>query len=69
MQGRGILERTHWTFNYEFVFREDFASLMELQAGVTTFYTWYNYVRLHSALSYAYPWAKLLGTAKSRNAA
>jgi putative transposase len=67
--GMGILERTNRTFKYEFVFREDFASMPKLQAGVTTFRTWYNHVRLHSALGYAYPWARLLETAKSRNAA
>lgn len=67
--GMGILERTNRTLKYEFVFREDFASMQALQAGVTTFRTWYNHVRLHSALGYACPWAKLLETAKSRNAA
>lgn len=67
--GMGILERTNRTLKYEFVFRADFTSMQELQAGVTTFRTWYNHVRLHSALGYACPWARLLETAKSRIAA
>jgi transposase InsO family protein len=37
--------------------------------GVESFRDWYNHVRLHSALEYVCPWAKLLETAKSRNAA
>lgn len=67
--GMGILERTNRTLKYEFVFREDFAAMQALQTGVTAFRTWYNHVRLHSALGYVCPWAKLLETAKSRNAA
>lgn len=67
--GMGILERTNRTLKYEFVFREDFASMQELRDGVDSFRDWYNHVRLHSALGYVCPWAKLLVTAKSRNAA
>jgi len=64
--GMGILERT---LKYEFVFREDFATMQELRDGVESFRDWYNHVRLHSALGYACPWAKLREAAKSRNAA
>jgi len=67
--GMGILERTNRTLKYEFVFREDFATMQELRDGVESFRDWYNHVRLHSALGYACPWAKLLEAAKSRNAA
>lgn len=67
--GMGILERTNRTLKYEFVFREDFATMQELRDGTVRFRDWYNQVRLHSALGYACPWAKLLEAAKSRNAA
>lgn len=67
--GMGILERTNRTLKYEFVFREEFVTLQELRDGVVLFREWYNHVRLHSALGYACPWAKLLETANSRIAA
>lgn len=67
--GMGILERTNRTLKYDFVFREDFATMQEFRDGVDSFRDWYNHVRLHSALGYACPWAKLLETARSRNAA
>ena len=67
--GMGILERANRTLKYEFVFREDFATMQELRDGTVRFRDWYNQVRLHSALGYACPWAKLLEAAKSRNAA
>lgn len=67
--GMGILERTNRTLKYEFVFREEFASMQGLRAGIVKFRDWYNQVRLHSALGYACPWAKLLEAAQSRNAA
>ena len=67
--GMGILERTNRTLKYEFVFREDFTTMQELRDGTVRFRDWYNQVRLHSALGYACPWAKLLEAAKSRNAA
>ena len=67
--GMGVLERTNRTLNYEFVFREEFHSIRELRDGADRFLDWYNHIRLHSALDYACPWAKLLETAKARNAA
>lgn len=67
--GMGILERTNRTLKYEFVFREEFATMQELRDGVALFRQWYNHIRLHSALGYACPWAKLLELAKSRIAA
>lgn len=67
--GMGILERTNRTLKYEFVFREEFSCLQELRHGTGRFRDWYNQVRLHSALGYACPWAKLLEAAKSRTAA
>ena len=67
--GMGILERTNRTLKYEFVFREEFRKIQELRDGTDRFLGWYNRIRLHSALGYACPWAKLLETAKARNAA
>lgn len=67
--GMGILERTNRTLKYEFVFREEFRSIQELRDGSGRFLSWYNHIRLHSALGYACPWAKLLETANARNAA
>lgn len=67
--GMGILERANRTMKYEFVFRQDFTTMQELRDGAAVFRDWYNRVRLHSALGYTCPWAKLLETAKSRNAA
>ena len=67
--GMGILERTNRTLKYEFVFREEFGCMQELRDGTGRFRDWYNQIRLHSALGYACPWAKLLEAAKSRNAA
>ncbi|WP_344983550.1 integrase core domain-containing protein, partial [Deinococcus rubellus] len=64
-----ILERTNRTLKYEFVFREEFCSIRELRDGADRFLGWYNHVRLQSALGYTCPWAKLLETAKARNAA
>ena len=59
----------HEPLKCEFVFRQDFATMQELRDGTVRFRDWYNQVRLHSALGYACPWAKLLEAAKSRNAA
>jgi len=67
--GMGILERTNRTLKYEFVFREEFHSIRELRDGADRFLGWYNRIRLHSALGYACPWAKLIEAAKARNAA
>ena len=67
--GMGILERTNRTLKYEFVFREEFHSIRELRAGADRFLGWYNHIRLHSALGYACPWAKLIEAVKARNAA
>ncbi|WP_245808575.1 integrase core domain-containing protein [Deinococcus hopiensis] len=67
--GMGILERTNRTLKYEFVFREEFGSMQQLRHGTERFRDWYNQVRLHSALGYACPWAKLLEAAKAHNAA
>lgn len=44
-------------------------SLQALRHGTVRFHDWDNRVRLHSALGYACPWAKLLEAATSRNAA
>lgn len=67
--GMGILERVNRTLKHEFVFREEVNTKAELSACCVQFRDWYNTARLHSALGYSRPWAKLLEAAKSRNAA
>lgn len=67
--GMGILERVNRTLKHEFVFREEVTTKAELSACCVQFRDWYNTERLHSALGYSRPWAKLLEAAKSRNAA
>lgn len=67
--GMGVLERTNRTLKYEFVFREEFVTMQQLRDGTVRFRDWYNQLRLHSALGYACPWAKLLEAAGARNAA
>jgi transposase InsO family protein len=58
--GMGIVERLHRTFKYEFVFRHEVTTSVELKALVPQFQTWYNVERLHSSLGYQVPWQRLL---------
>ncbi|QLG12881.1 transposase (plasmid) [Deinococcus sp. D7000] len=44
-------------------------SITELRVQCAQFQHWYNTQRLHSALGYAYPWEKLVASAKSLFAA
>lgn len=67
--GMGMLERTNRTLKYGFVFRGEFCSMQELRHGTVRLRSWYNQVRLHSALGYAFPWAQVLEAAKSHNVA
>lgn len=67
--GMGILERVNRTLKYEWVFRYDVRSIAELRAQCAEFQKWYNQRRRHSALGYAYPWDKLMASAKTLFAA
>lgn len=67
--GMGILERVNRTLKYEWIFREDVRRVAELRVQCAEFRQWYNARRLHSALGYAYPWDKLVASAKSLFAA
>jgi putative transposase len=58
--GLGILERLNRTFKYEFVFRHEVTTSIELQALVPRFQDWYNQERLHSSLGYQVPWQRFL---------
>lgn len=59
--GMGILERLHRTFKYEFVFREEVATLPDLLRVTPDFERWYNHERLHSSIGYDTPWDRLTG--------
>nr|WP_233554414.1 transposase [Deinococcus cavernae] len=61
----GILERVNRTLKYEWVFRHEVRSMAELRAQCVEFQDWYNRRRRHSALGYAYPWDKLMASAKT----
>lgn len=67
--GMGILERVNRTLKYEWIFREEVRSLAELRVQCAEFQDWYNHRRRHSALGYAYPWDKLMASAKTLFAA
>lgn len=67
--GMGILERVNRTLKYEWMFRQEVRSITELRVQCAQFQHWYNTQRLHSALGYAYPWDKLVASAKSLFAA
>lgn len=67
--GMGILELVNRTLKYEWVFREEVRSIAELRAQCAEFRDWYNQRRRHSALGYAYPWDKLMASAKTLFAA
>jgi putative transposase len=58
--GMGILERLNRTFKYEFVFRHEVTTSVDLQALVPRFQDWYNRERLHSSLGYQVPWRRFM---------
>jgi putative transposase len=58
--GMGILERLNRTCKYEFVFRHEVTTSIELQALVPRFQDWYNQERLHSSLGDQVPWPRFL---------
>jgi putative transposase len=67
--GMGILERVNRNLKYEWIFRQEVRSITELRVQCAQFQHWYNTERLHSALGYAYPWDKLVASARSLFAA
>ena len=56
----GIVERLHRTFKYEFVFRHQVTTAVELKELPPQFQAWYNEERLHSRLGYQAPWQRWL---------
>jgi putative transposase len=56
----GIVERLHRTFKYEFVFRHEVTTAVELKELAPQFQAWYNEERLHSSLGYQAPRQRLL---------
>lgn len=67
--GMGSLERVNRNLKYEWIFRQEMRSITELRVQCAQFQHGYNTARLHSALGYAYPWDKLVVSAKSLFAA
>ncbi len=57
MDGRGrwmdnvFVERLWRTLKYEWLFLHDYATVRELEAGLTGFFRFYNEERLHAALN------------------
>ncbi len=58
--GMGILERLNRTFKYEFIFRHEVNTSIQLRELVPQFQNWYNRERLHSSIGYQVPWQQLL---------
>jgi putative transposase len=71
MDGRGrwldnvFVERLWRTVKYDCIYVNDFATVSELEAGLKTWFTWYNEARLHSALKYETP-ASVYGRTRSQ---
>ena len=61
MDGRGrvfdniFIERFWRTLKYEHIYLHAYASGLELQAGLSAYFYFYNYERLHQALAYRTP--------------
>lgn len=62
--GMGILERLNRTWKYQWLFRHEYQTLLDVQDLADRFKTWYNYERRHSSLAYAAPWSVLAKAAK-----
>lgn len=62
--GMGILERLNRTFKHQWLFRHEYATLLNVQTLTEGFKAWYNCERRHSALAYATPWSVLAETDK-----
>jgi putative transposase len=61
--GMGVVERLNRTFKYDFVFRHEVTTSLELKALAPRFQDWYNQERLHSSLGYQTPWQRFLADA------
>ena len=61
MDGRGrwldnvFVERLWRTVKYDCIYLNEFATVSELERGLTTWFAYYNEARLHSALAYETP--------------
>lgn len=61
MDGRGraldkiFVERLWRTLKYEDIYLKDYATVAELEAGLTAYFTFYNHERLHQSLAYRTP--------------
>ena len=61
MDGRGrwldnvFVERLWRTVKYDCIYVNEFATVTALEAGLKTWFAWYNEARLHSALDYQTP--------------
>lgn len=58
--GMGILERLNRTFKYDWCFREQPETLLDLVVVTQAFREWYNRERPHSTLGYDTPWSRLV---------
>jgi putative transposase len=62
MDGRGraldnvFIERLWRTVKYENIYLQGYATAGELKRGLTTYFDYYRYERLHMALAYQTPW-------------
>ena len=71
MDGRGrvfdniFVERLWRTLKYEDIYLKDYVSVPELEAGLRSYFRFYNEERPHQALDYRTPAAVHLGTAAS----
>jgi putative transposase len=61
--GMGLVERLNRTFKYDFVFRHEVTTSLDLKVLVPRFRDWYNQERLHSSLGYQTPWQRFLADA------
>lgn len=62
--GMGILERLNRTWKYQWLFRHEYSTLLDVQTLADRFKAWYNRERRHSTLAYATPWSVLAKAAK-----
>lgn len=58
--GMGTLERLNRKWKYQWLFRHEFSTSLEVQNLADRFKTWYNQKRRHSTLDYATPWSVLV---------
>jgi len=67
MDGKGcwvdnvFIERLWRSLKYEDIYLREYQDLIELEAGVGKWMTFYNHARLHQALDYLTPWQVWLG--------